>query len=1069
MFPSGGREEDIISNPSEENLILARRAEFLGVSTESYYAESTSTSASVLGLHAAPHSRMASEEYSAHDPALAHSRQASGPQQHYHQHTRAFHHQHHRGFGFTSNETNSNSDNGDNDSQHQHQSIPSKKNPLNPSAKPFVFGASGGTTGSGNRTSSGTWEPFQGEATPPMPLPTLSTHSRMPSFGKPLSASAPEFKPGQFNFRLPGAPQMPPAPPPPPPPTLPPAPPLLGIPNDTSSPFRMQGREKRQRRDSNASMEEGGSLASFRFPPLKESSPKAVVGRRHRSGSLDMGLEIIDQAKTRLSSAEPFTFAGFSAVANNMPLVPKGGDSATTRLGEEDGPNVSSTTTTARPLAVGDVEVDEGQELLIPPVSASKPKRAPIPLDFKHPTNTVPAGLFKALASNGDERTRRGVRSRLNSREIFEHIHRPSMDDTNVPLIARKASRNRLGTDPGEIGSGRQHVDEDDDDDVFTSIRPHVRRRSSLPDALVERPSSPSPSDSSVAPQDLTSRMELHHVESVIAQLLDEKLTPLYDELTRREAKEEAGNTESMMAELIALFRAQLRDGAAKRLEDSQMDARGELDFQLIKEVVEESHQELLSSFQREVHRIAQQTDTSSGQLHHGAPEVISAIDGASKRTVSAVVEALSEFSARQDAAALNAPARERDLMVEKLVNVLSPMMDSLHTDPIDYEFLTRELAQAVKPHIAQLIDLASDKRETAGLIVDRILPLLPTLNNVSIDTDAITLKLTTEVRRAIAPIDAFEIKEQVADLVVERLDSRLAVRDKTFNVDIVTSRVTEGVSTLLETLNSVPAAVEQLSAAQKATSEKQETVADTQTQILASITDVPAKIESRLEQLTTVQENILDKLSQPTASPDADPNIFLIRNAVESLEKGQAVLDQQNQEALAHAKSFSEKLDALPETFTTLTSSLQQALTELVTSNDSSKRELEEVRKLNTEYQFQLTKARSSHGQVRVEKDMLDEKLSHVQEDRDRLLAQVKDLESSASVKAMETSAIEARNAELEDALAKALARLQDADVAAQSNQSTIANLEKAHKEVVAERDSLKAKVSSSVCALNS
>ena len=1002
---------------------------------------------------------MASEEYSAHDPALAHSRQASGQQ--HHQYTRAFHHHQHY---------NINSNNGDSD--YQHQSIPSKKNVLNPSAKPFVFGTSGGNTGSGNRTGSGTWEPFQGETTPPMPLPTLSTHSRMPSFAKPLSASAPEFKPGQFNFRLPGAPQMPPAPtpPPPPPPTLPSAQPLLGIPHDTSSPFRVQGREKRQRRESNASMEEGGSLASFRFPPLKESSPKVVMGRRRRSGSLDMGLEIVEQAKTRLSrgSAEPFTFAGFSAVANNMPLVPKEGDSTTTQVVEEDGPNMSDTTT-AKPMVVGDVEVDEGQEVLIPPVSASKPKRAPIPLDFKHPTNTVPAGLFKALASNGDERTRRGVRSRINSREIFEHIHRPSMDDTNVPLIARKASRNRLGTDPGEIGSGRQRVDEDDDDDVFTSVRLHVRRRSSLPDALVDRPPSPSPSDSSVAPQDLTSRMELHRVESVVAQLLDEKLAPLYEELTRREAKDEAGDTESMMAELISLFRAQLRDGAAKRLEDSQMDARGELDFQLIKDIVEESHQELLSSFQREVHRITQQKNTSSGQLHHDAPEVISAIDGASKRTVNAVVEALSEFSARQEAAALNVPARERDLMVEKLVNVLSPMIDSLHTDPIDYEFLTRELAQAVKPHIAQLIDLASDKRETASLIVDRILPLLPTLNNVSIDTDAITLKLTTEVRRAIAPIDAFEIKEQVADLVVERLDSRLAVRDKMFNVDIVTARVTESVSTLLETLNSVPAAVEQLSAAQKATSEKQETVADTQTQILASIEDVPTKVELRLEQLKTVQDNILDKLSQPTASPDADPNIFLIRNAVESLEKGQAVLDQQNQEALSQAKSFSEKLDALPETFTTLTSSLQQALTELVTSNDSSKRELEEVRKLNAEYQLQLNKARSSHGQVRVEKDMLDEKLSHVQEDRDRLLTQVKDLESSASVKAMETSAIEARNAELEDALAKALARLQDADVAAQSNQSTIANLEKAHKEIVAERDSLKTKVSSISYALNS
>jgi len=44
-------------------------------------------------------------------------------------------------------------------------------------------------------------------------------------------------------------------------------------------------------------------------------------------------------------------------------------------------------------------------------------------------------------------RDKRGVCSQLNSREIFEHIHRPSMDDTNV----WKASRNQSATNPGDI------------------------------------------------------------------------------------------------------------------------------------------------------------------------------------------------------------------------------------------------------------------------------------------------------------------------------------------------------------------------------------------------------------------------------------------------------------------------------------------------------------------------------------------------------------------------------------------------------------------------------------------
>jgi chromosome segregation ATPase len=107
-----------------------------------------------------------------------------------------------------------------------------------------------------------------------------------------------------------------------------------------------------------------------------------------------------------------------------------------------------------------------------------------------------------------------------------------------------------------------------------------------------------------------------------------------------------------------------------------------------------------------------------------------------------------------------------------------------------------------------------------------------------------------------------------------------------------------------------------------------------------------------------------------------------------------------------------------------------------------------------------QLTKARSSHGQVRVEKDALNEKLAIVEGDRDCLRSQIKDLEAAASNKATETFALEARNAELEDALAKALARLQAADVAAQADQMTIADLKKAKKEVDVEKESVKTKV---------
>jgi chromosome segregation ATPase len=179
-------------------------------------------------------------------------------------------------------------------------------------------------------------------------------------------------------------------------------------------------------------------------------------------------------------------------------------------------------------------------------------------------------------------------------------------------------------------------------------------------------------------------------------------------------------------------------------------------------------------------------------------------------------------------------------------------------------------------------------------------------------------------------------------------------------------------------------------------------------------------------------------------------------------LENNQKTLEQQAQETLTQGRAIAEKIDTLPDTFTTWPGSgLRETLTELITSSNTSKHDLEELRKLNAEYQIQLTKARSSYGQVRVEKDALNEKLAIVEGDRDRLRFKIKDSEEAASAKATETSALEARNTELEDALAKALARLQAADVATQADQRTIADLEKSKKEVDVEKECLKTKVS--------
>jgi hypothetical protein len=989
--PRPGTDDDLISDP-EENMVLARRAEFIGFSTEQYYESSNSNmdadSPQLMSLPPLPHSRVASGQF--HDPYMTHSRVTSENL------------------------------NYPNPTCHRSQPSNGRRDSLNPLAKPFVFGAP--------RTS-GSFQPFEAQSsTPPLPSSISISHSRLPSIGRPLNVAAPEFKPGEFNFRLPsGAPQMPIA--------SFPRPQLVEVSEESahSSPFKIQGREKRQRRGSSASMEEGDSMSSFRFP-MKPESPHSI----RRAGSFS-GLPRSQQDD---DSAPPFTFANFSAVASNIPLVPN--EAGNISMPEAELANMSDLMNDSSTAKADNSGVTTAEAIVIPP--ATKTKRAPIPLDFKHPGsgNTVPAGLFKALVNSSDDRTKRSVRSRLNSHETFEHMQRPSMDDDNVPLIALKNSAGRLVTDPGLPKSSKK-----DDDDVFGGSIQHARRRSSLPGALHD-----SLDEASIGPQDLT-RMELHRIESIIAELLDEKLAPLRKDLEKRAQNGEQGlsaSTEAMMVDVISLFRTQLHESATRSLDDSQMDARGHLDFQMIKDVVEEGHKGLILAVQHEFHRIVEQLPMDN----HNPQEILSSVDQIGNRTVNAVVESISELAARQEAVSLNAPARERDIIVDKLVTALSPMMHSLRNEPIDYDHLTRELTQAVKPHISQLIDLASDKRETASLIVDRILPLLPPMGNPSIDTDALILKLITEVRRAIAPIDAFEIKEHVADLVVERLDSRLAVRDKAFNVDIVTARVTESVSQLLETLNTVPSTLNEVMSLQKTVNDQQNSFATSQGDLVASISDIPGQVET----LKTFQDDMLRKLDQPVPGFDPDAIIF-IKDLVEAMATNQKNVVGQNEVISSQTKHISEKLDALPATFTAIADKIQNVFTELMTSRDDSKRELEELRKLNTDYQIQLTKARGSHGQVRVEKDMLSEKFTTVEEDRERLRVQVKELQAGASSKTAEMSVLESKNTDLEEALRKALARLQSSDVIAEAHRESIAELEKANVALLSEKQDLKTKVS--------
>ena len=154
------------------------------------------------------------------------------------------------------------------------------------------------------------------------------------------------------------------------------------------------------------------------------------------------------------------------------------------------------------------------------------------------------------------------------------------------------------------------------------------------------------------------------------------------------------------------------------------------------------------------------------------------------------------------------------------------------------------------------------------------------------------------------------------------------------------------------------------------------------------------------------------------------------------------------------------DKLSTLPDSLLVATNVVQDSHTKYLATSEASKREVDELRKINTDLQVQLTKARGAHGQIRVEKDVLSEKLSAVDADREHLRNQIKDVQAANTATAEHIANLERRNVELQGALANALSGLQTSDVAKQANQERINDLEKANRDIDNEKQSLKLKV---------
>ena len=793
-------------------------------------------------------------------------------------------------------------------------------------------------------------------------------------------------------------------------------------------------------------------MTSFRFPPPGDSIPT-----RHSAPASPPVNTVGVSKDTGLSiSAKPFTFTGslpfLPQKTEDVPQSPRLSDDDDDDENDENKPLLSASPMTMPVPQIG------AEELPFPP--PSKPKRAPIPLDFKHPvsTNTVPAGLFKALVNHEDgERTRRAVRSRLSSRDIYEHTPRQSLDDLHVAPISHRIGRGRLFTDPTRRDESPER------DDVFSVRRP---RRASLPPKQRDEEED-SGSEISVAPMNLSRRIEMQQYEQRLERLLEEKFDAMkgtldaYRHLAATNAQAINPATEAKISEVVTLFRTQLQESAARGLDEGLMDARGEFDFELLKGIIEQSHEESRVILQREIATLLQPQHSMSRDRDM---ELKSLIDDLGNRTITTLANAMAQLGARLqavEAAATRAPSTNKEHLFQELFQKLLPHIAALRTDPIDYDVLTARLAQAVKPNISQLIDLASDKRETAGLIVDRLIPILPSMQP-EIDLESVVGRLTAELKTIVGPLDPHEMKEQISDLVVERLDSRLAVRDRPLNIDAISEQVTEGVRGLVAPLADVQKKVEELAGKEPAVVSQEVDLSSIQKEISGALADLPQRLSGAIDALNSAQT----EFQTNAARPDNDASnkaLRSIENVVSTISTEQKKLVEQNQEFADFCQDIIKHINSLPEAMVEATKVLQNAHAEFAT-RDTSHKDSEEIKRLmaeNANLQVQVAKARGAHGQVRVEKDMLNERVKVAEADAERLNERMESLQDSMSKKAADMVTLEAKNVELEEALARALERLKAADVQAQSQQEKLAELEKAKSEFIVEKHQLIAKVS--------
>ncbi|KZW02096.1 hypothetical protein EXIGLDRAFT_760312 [Exidia glandulosa HHB12029] len=913
---------------------------------------------------------------------------------------------------------------------------------LNPKAKPFVFGS---------RAS------FSAPADPPAPPAPRPGHDRQLSINSTLNATAPEFKPS-FTFRAPpGVPTL----------SFPEHPltdarPLPVPPVYTSPGRAMQGREKRVRRSQSPESDSGSESDS-------ESEPSDLKSRDGHDAIATWSFPFSKAAETPGSNLNPaakeFTFNGFSravaAAVSQPPLAAPGG--SVSRPLSDAGDAVSEGSQSSSGSEPAHLALDDVSK----PVSPAG--ITPTLPDFKHPvsTNTVPASLFKkaaALASHesADGPTRPTVRSRLSSREIMASLTRHSspddLNDLNVPSISRKVSKTMLiatesaGTSlaiPAPAVGG----------DLLSPplSKSHRHRRSSTVETSSLRSVGSFSSDGK-------GHIDMDSFEQRIEDILEEKLETLKRELIEARALVNAAPAAlpmelvSNIAEMIAVVRAHM----------ALNHASGGMDLALLRSLIEESHLDIQRSIQADIQAMLSGLAINRARSPMPALDVGHLVEDSSSRAIVAIDNTRVQLITRLEhiaEAQRAARAQMVEVFTQAMATVTTTINSSARQPPLDVDLLTAQLSQAVKPNISQLIDLASDKKETAILIVRQLTPLLESLMRPStpaLDTDAIAGQLAAEISRIVPPVDQHSLKEQVADLVVERLDARLTVRDRFNNPDAMASRVVAGLSPVFDAVQGLKAAFASLIDSHGALASQTDAVLASHGDYLSHVSGIPSSVAAVSETLDALRAEVVGLRTRPS---QVDGSIApAIASLAAQLEEGTRIQQERGSaqdRILAVFEDIQGRVAALPNLFQSSLDDLRLSKPQDA-SRPANDEELRSLLLSKSELEVQLQGLNNKNSHLTMEKDSLQDRLATMEAENRLLRAQLEEQRSSAAERDIRTAKAETRAAELTESLSQALSRLSTADASTQANQKRITDLDAQIRELISEKHQLRSKVDS-------